>query len=162
MKRLLPYPVAWLVLVAMWLALNATLAPGQVVLGMLVAFAGVRGLAALDVPRARLRSLGGAATLVLIVIGDIVRSNVAVARVVAAPNARQGRAGFVDIPLEMRNPVALAGLACIITATPGTAWAGYDAATGVLTMHVLDLVDEEAMRRTIQDRYERRLREIFE
>jgi multicomponent K+:H+ antiporter subunit E len=162
MKRLLRYPVAWLALVALWLALNDTLAPGQVVIGMIVAFAGVLGLTALDVPRARLRSLPKALVLVAIVVGDIVRSNIAVARVVVAPNARRGRPAFVDIPLELDHPVALVGLACIITATPGTCWAGYDRTTGVLTMHVLDLVDGEAMRRTIKDRYERRLKEIFE
>lgn len=52
-------------------------------------------------------------------------------------------------------------LACIITSTPGTAWARYDSARGVLTIHVLDLIDEQAWLRTIKDRYERRLREIF-
>ena len=61
----------------------------------------------------------------------------------------------------MRDPAGLAALACIITATPGTAWAGYDAASGVLTMHVLDLADPQAMRDTIRGRYERRLMEIF-
>jgi multicomponent K+:H+ antiporter subunit E len=50
----------------------------------------------------------------------------------------------------------------IVTATPGTSWAGYDAAQGVLTLHVLDLADEEGMVRTIKLRYEAPLREIFE
>jgi multicomponent K+:H+ antiporter subunit E len=162
MKRLLPYPVAWLALVVMWVVLNGTLSPGHVMIGMIVAFAGVRGLAALDVPSARLRSFPKALMLVAIVLGDIVRSNIAVARVVAAPAARRGRPGFVDIPLELDNEVALVGLACIITATPGTCWAGYDPDTRMLTMHVLDLVDDEASRRAIKDRYERRLMEIFE
>ena len=35
------------------------------------------------------------------------------------------------------------------------------AASGVLTMHVLDLADPQAMRDTIRGRYERRLMEIF-
>ena len=55
----------------------------------------------------------------------------------------------------MRNPVGLAALACIITSTPGTAWAGYDPSSGVLTMHILDLVDDETWVHTIKDRYER-------
>ena len=53
-------------------------------------------------------------------------------------------------------------LACIITATPGTAWAGYDARSNVLTIHVLDLVTTKPSVRTIKERYERPLREIFE
>jgi multicomponent K+:H+ antiporter subunit E len=52
-------------------------------------------------------------------------------------------------------------LACIITATPGTSWAGYDSSSGRLTMHILDLVAEETWIRTIKERYERRLLEIF-
>jgi multicomponent K+:H+ antiporter subunit E len=90
-----------------------------------------------------------------------VRSNVAVARVVVRPASRRGHAAFVDIPLELRNPAGLAALACIITSTPGTAWSGYDRASGVLTLHVLDLIDVEEMRRTIKERYERPLMEIF-
>jgi len=79
----------------------------------------------------------------------------------AHTNSLAWKEGFLDIPLTLRNPAGLAALACIITSTPGTAWAGYDATSGVLTMHVLDLVDAEAMRDTIRERYERRLMEIF-
>ena len=52
-------------------------------------------------------------------------------------------------------------LACIVTATPGTSWAHYEAAANVLTLHVLDLVDEGTWVRQFKDRYERRLLEIF-
>jgi multicomponent K+:H+ antiporter subunit E len=38
----------------------------------------------------------------------------------------------------------------------------FDAATGLLTIHVLDLADRQAWIDTIKGRYERRLREIFE
>jgi multicomponent K+:H+ antiporter subunit E len=93
---------------------------------------------------------------------DILRSNAAVARIALHPQVRGRTAGFVEIPLRLRNPVGLAALACIITSTPGTAWAGYESASGVLTMHVLDLVDRETWIATIRNRYERRLMEIFE
>ena len=53
-------------------------------------------------------------------------------------------------------------MAIIITSTPGTLWVEYEAATGRLLLHVLDLVDEETWVRLIKDRYERRLMEIFE
>lgn len=62
----------------------------------------------------------------------------------------------------MRNPFGLAALAVIITATPGTVWVDYDAGEGMLTIHVLDLVDEATWIGTIKHRYERRLMEIFE
>lgn len=161
MKAARAFPLSWVLLVAMWLVLNETLSPGQAVIGALVALAAVRGLAALQVPPMQVRSARRALVLVVVVLRDIVRSNVAVARVVVRPASRRGHAAFVDIPLELRNPVGLAALACIITSTPGTAWAGYDAASGVLTLHVLDLIDVEEMRRTIKERYERPLMEIL-
>ena len=162
MKRFVPFPVLWLLLVAMWLVLHDALSPGQLAIGALVALAAVLGVAALELPPTRLRSVRTAAALAGTVLIDIIRSNVDVARIVTRPGAPRCTPGFLDIPLELRNPVGLAALACIITATPGTTWAGYDDAAGVLTLHVLDLADPVAMRAAIKERYERRLREIFE
>ena len=56
----------------------------------------------------------------------------------------------------------LAALACIVTATPGTVWVEYDSMRGTMLLHVLDLVDEKAWVRTIKNKWERRLMEIFE
>jgi len=91
-----------------------------------------------------------------------VRSNLAVGRLMLT-NGRHGarRSGFVEIPLRLRNPVALALLALIVTATPGTAWLEYDPKTGVLLLHVFDMIDEEDWRVLIRDRYESLLLEAF-
>jgi multicomponent K+:H+ antiporter subunit E len=102
-----------------------------------------------------------AAMLIWLVFVDIVRSNIAVLRIALRLPAPGRVAGFLAIPLELRDPRGLAALACIVTATPGTSWAHYEAAANVLTLHVLDLVDEEAWVRQFKDRYERRLMEIF-
>jgi len=65
-------------------------------------------------------------------------------------------------PLELRDPTGLAVLSVIVTSTPGTAWFDYNAARGVLLIHVFDLVDEEGWRELIKSRYEHLLMEIFE
>jgi multicomponent K+:H+ antiporter subunit E len=161
MKRWLPFPFIWALLVVMWLTLNETLSTAHVVLGALVALGAVVGLSALEEPQTRLRKPLVAAELVWLVLTDVVRSNIAVAWIVIRPGTRERRSGFIDISLQLRNPVGLAALACIITSTPGTAWAGYNRRSGVLTMHVLDLVDEDTWVRTIKGRYESRLVEIF-
>jgi multicomponent K+:H+ antiporter subunit E len=158
----LPFPLLWLALVAMWLVLNGTVAPGQVILGMVVALGAVLGLRNLQAPSRRARRPVAAIALALVVLLDIARSNVAVAAIVLRGHTRGHRSGFVDIPLELRHPTGLAMLACIITSTPGTSWAGYDSRSGVLTMHVLDIVTDDDSIRSIKDRYERPLREIFE
>jgi len=91
-----------------------------------------------------------------------VRSNLAVARLVLYRRARRRVAGFVQMPLAVRHPGALAVLACILTATPGTSWARFDSRRNVLTIHIFDLIDEAAWMERFQKRYERRLMEIFE
>jgi multicomponent K+:H+ antiporter subunit E len=146
----------------MWLVLHATLAPGHVILGALAALAGVLGLAALRPGSTRLRRPWAAVVLAGVVFLDVVRSNAAVAVIVLRRSTRGRTAGFVDIPLDVRHPAALATLACIMTSTPGTSWANYDRASGVLTIHILDLVDAGQWIRMIKQRYERRLMEIFE
>jgi multicomponent K+:H+ antiporter subunit E len=157
----LSFPLTWLALVAMWLLLSGTLALADVILGMLVAAGAVLGLRALQAPAKPARRPIVALQLAWLVLLDIARSNVAVAAIVLHRRARGRNAGFLEIPLTLRHPTGLAVLACIITATPGTSWAGYDSHSGVLTMHILDLVDDQAMISTIKDRYERRLLEIF-
>ena len=100
--------------------------------------------------------------LLALVGADILRSNIAVARIVL--NLRPGKrtAGFLSLPVESRNPAVLAAMAMIVTATPGTCWVRYDAASNAVTIHVLDLIDPEAWTRDFKQRYEERLREIIE
>ena len=117
-------------------------------------------LGALRVPEQRARRLAYILRLVGLVLADIVRSNVAVARIVLG-GRRSMTSGFVRIPIDLKNSYGLATLACIITATPGTLWVAFDEAGRMLTIHVLDLIDEEQWVRTIKGRYERLLLEIF-
>lgn len=161
LQRVSPALVA--VLLATWLLLNQTLAPGQVLLGLalsvLLAWFGhdLRPL------RARLRRVDRALDLFFVVFWDIVRSNVAVARIVLGlVGRRQVRSGFLEVPLDLRDDHGLAVLACIVTSTPGTVWAGLSPDGATLTLHVLDLRDEDEWIRMIKQRYERRLMEIFQ
>jgi multicomponent K+:H+ antiporter subunit E len=169
MKRWLPFPLLWLLLLLLWLLLNQTLWVGHVLLGGVLAAGACHALRRLRTPREGgasapliLRRAGAAATLSWHVAVDIVRSNIAVARIVLHRGTRKQTAGFLEIPLALHDPLGLALLACIITATPGTAWARYEGDRGVLTLHILDLVDEEFWIATIKGRYESRLIEIFE
>jgi len=161
MTRLVPFPMASASLLVVWLLLNQTFSLGHVLLGVAVALVGGWALSALEPPKARLRQLGALCRLAALVLADIVRSNVAVARIILGRERRQRTPGFVEIPLELREPYGLAMLACIITSTPGTVWVDFNEASGSLTIHVLDLVDKTDWIRTIKDRYERLLLEVF-
>ena len=157
--RLLPYPFMSAGLLGLWLLLNQALSLGQILLGSVLALAGGWELTALQPPKARVRRVGAILRLSSLVLADITRSNIAVGRIVLGLGGPQRRSGFVNIPLDLRDPYALAALACIITATPGTLWVNFDA--GVLTIHVLDLIDDSEWVQTIKSRYERHLLEIF-
>jgi multicomponent K+:H+ antiporter subunit E len=161
MMRLLPHPLASASLLVLWLLLNQTFWLGHILVGSVFALVGGWALSALQPPNARLRRLGTIFRLAALVLADIVRSNLAVARLILGLEQTRWTSGFVEIPLELRNPYGLATLACIITSTPGTLWVDFNEPSGTLTIHVLDLVDESHWVRTIKNRYERRLLEIF-
>lgn len=93
---------------------------------------------------------------------DIIQANFALLAIVLSGRARRVKSGFVSIPLKLTDPYGLAVLACIITSTPGTIWMSYQIKERVLLIHVFDLVDDAVWIRTITERYERPLREIFE
>ena len=162
MRRWLPFPLLTVSLLALWLLLTGSLAPGTIILGGVLAIGAAQALTALTPPKTRLRRPRAVFRLALVVLAEIARSNWAVARIILLPGMRQRRSGFVRIPLDMRAPYGLAALACIITATPGTLWVEYDSADNTMLLHVLDLIDEEEWVRIIKGRYEKRLVEIFE
>ena len=162
MTRWLPFPLMALFLLVMWLLLNQSLSPGHVILGSILGIGGSWALTRLEPPAGHLRRPGAMLQLSIVVLSDIVRSNIAVARIVLGPRVRNETSGFLDIPLELNAPYGLALLALIVTATPGTLWVTFDPAKGVLTLHVLDLLDEDAWIATIKRRYEQHLLEIFQ
>ena len=155
---------AWLLglgLVVGWIVLNDGYTLGHLLFAVLLATLLMRGVHRLRPTQPRVRRLGAVVPLVAHVLVDIVRSNVAVARFAFGPGVPR-RSGFVDVPLELRDPHGLAVLAAIVTSTPGTAWASLSDDGGVLTLHVLDVGEGDALVRTVQERYERPLRRIFE
>ena len=160
MRRLLPYPFLTLALFLMWVLLTG-FSPGHVLLGGLVAALVSRAMLALTPEDTGFKSSLAVFRLAGLVSADIVRSNIAVARIVLFRRAER-KSGFLHLPIDLRNPHALAVLAIIITATPGTLWVQHDAHRHDILIHVLDLVDEEEWIRLIKDRYERLLMEIFE
>lgn len=161
MTRVLPYPFLSLFLLAMWLLLNQSVSPGHIVLGSLIGVVGSLAISTLQVPTARVRRPLALFRLAFIVLTDIIRSNIAVAKIVLTPG-RKANSGFLTVQLDLRNEYALAILSCMLTSTPGTVWVNFDSAKGELLLHVLDLVDEQVWVDLIKNRYERLLMEIFE
>jgi multicomponent K+:H+ antiporter subunit E len=144
-----------------WLMLAGEISVGQILLGLVLAFAIERYSRRFgDVPRGKVR-IGAVPALVGVVLWDIVVANLQVAKRVLGPLSDM-RPRFVQVPLDLEDPTAAALLAAIITITPGTVSAALSPDHRFLTLHALDLVNADALVRTIKLRYERPLKEIFE
>lgn len=159
--RLVPAPLLSALLLALWLALARSVSPGQVVLGLALALlvplltTSLRVKARVRRPFRLLRYIGTVAL-------DVLASNFVVAWSVVAWRWQKPRSRFVIIPLELRDPVALAVLALVTTIVPGTVWSEIALDRSHLMLHVWDVQEEQAFIRRFKARYEQPLREIFE
>ncbi|MBW9116995.1 Na+/H+ antiporter subunit E [Rhizobium cauense] len=154
-----PYPVLTVCLILMWLLLNG-FSLGQLVLGILVAVFASWAMATLRPGRTNLAKWYLLPKLFFRVLFDIVKSNLAVSWIILRGGQRHDP-GFLTIQLEIRNQVALALLAIILTSTPGSAWLEYDSNDNTVLLHVLDIQNEAVWRETVKNRYEKLLLEIF-
>ena len=161
MNRLLPAPLMSAALFAMWLLLNRSTSAGHLLLAATIALA-------MPLLTAPLRPRGGPIgrpvvllQLILAVGVDVVRSNLAVGRRVLHSQRRMPQGSFVTVPLELRDPHALAALAVITTIVPGTVWCELASDRSAVRLHVFDLDDGPAFVNQYKTRYERPLLEIF-
>lgn len=161
MSRIFPYPLLIASLVVMWLLLT-DFTPGQFIVGCIVSLIAAQGLYRLHPAKPRLRRWDLLPKLIGIVLYDIIRSNIAVVKLIVTNAGKERKSGFLSIPLDLRDPTGLAILAVIITSTPGTAWLDYDSKQGTVLLHVFDLVDDTEWVELIKNRYEHLLLEIFE
>ncbi len=89
-------------------------------------------------------------------------SNLEVAWGVLRYRRRKPESRFVIIPLDLRDPIGLAGLAMVTTVVPGTVWSELALNRSALMLHVWDVNDEATFIARFKARYERPLQEIFE
>lgn len=161
MKTLFPAPLLSLCVFVVWLLLVGSIEPGHLVLAALQAVLLPRIAQRLRHGPAGIRRPLVALRLFLVVLWDIVVSNIQVAKLILGREANI-HPGFLWLPLEVRNPHAIATLAGIITMTPGTLSAEVSADNRHLLVHCFSLDDEAGTIAQIKQRYEAPLKEIFE
>lgn len=163
MKNWLPFPFSSSALLLLWLMINQTLAPGHILLGIMLAVY-------LPLFTRRLQPLGDPkpakplVLLKLIVMSliEIARSCFNVSSIILLGRGQQVRSRFIRIPLDIKNPYGLALLSCILNTTPGTVWVEIRPGSHELTLHVFDLHDQQWWIDTIKTQYEKPLIAIFE
>jgi multicomponent K+:H+ antiporter subunit E len=162
-KRLVPTPLLSAALLALWLVLARSVSLGHLILGLALGLVVPRITASLRPTTARVRRPLVIVRFILTVGYDVVVSNFQVAWGVVAWRWRKPHARFVIVPLELRDPLGLTGLAMVTTVVPGTVWSELALDRSALMLHVWDVGDEEAaFVANFKARYEKPLREIFE
>lgn len=160
-RRVLPHPVLSLVVALVWMLLVNRFAWGSLV------FAAVLGLVipVVTAPywpgRARIRSPGRILGYSAIVIHDIVKANIDVARIVLFMPKADLRPCWLVVPLDLSAPEAIAVLMGTITLTPGTVSCDLAEDGSAMLVHALHCPDPVATIDEIKTRYEARLKEIF-
>ena len=162
MKRLVSSLPLSALLFVVWLLLNQSVSPGTLLMGAVLAVLVPLGTKSLRPGSVTMRKPLVAFKLWAIVMRDFVRSNIRVATLILTRRPRDIPSGFLLVPLDMRDPHALALLAMILCLTPGTAWAEVSLDRSVLLLHVFEIDDADAMVAMVKERYERPLMEIFE
>jgi multicomponent K+:H+ antiporter subunit E len=160
-RGLIPAPLASSALLVLWLVLTRSNTRGQVVLGLAVALLVPILASGVRLTQVRVGRPWAVVRYVVRVCRDVVASNVAVALGVIAWRRRRPEPRFVVVPLELRDPVALAVLCMVTTIVPGTVWAELALDRTTLMLHVWDAPDEAAFISFYKSRYERPLLEIF-
>lgn len=159
-RRILPSPLLSLVLALAWPVLNQSWSLGHCLLGGLLALVVPWFTDPLRESRPTLRRPAVALRLMLVVLKDIVSSNIAVARLILGPETAI-RPAFVWLPLTVAEPHAIVTLSLIVTMTPGTLSADLSPDGRHLLIHALNVDDPAALIADIKARYEAPLLEIL-
>lgn len=162
-----------LLLALAWMAINNAFTLPDLLVGLLFGFLVLRlsWRALMDEPfslrryfrfRSRRPTVLTARWVRFLIFGfvEIVKSNIAVARVVLAPKLDL-KPGIVAIPLDLKSDEGITTLANLITLTPGTVTLDVSSDRKTLYIHAFDASDPEALRRDTKANYERRVQELL-
>lgn len=156
----LPHPLFSLFLALLWLLMINDFSMAHALLGLVLGVAIPLVTHAFWPEEARIRRPLPLLRYLLVLLMDILRSNLVVALRILRP-ARHLTPGFFTYPLTLNDDFAITILASTISLTPGTVSIHYDAEANTLLVHALHLEDEAEAIAGIRERYEQPLEEIF-
>ncbi|MBX3609905.1 MAG: monovalent cation/H+ antiporter subunit E [Hydrogenophaga sp.] len=154
------HPVLSALLAGSWLALSRSVEPVHLLSAALLALIVPRLLHRFLAPASRGLHWPTVGRLLIVVIYDIVKSNLIVARIVLG-SMDKPQPAWLPVPLASSHERVNAIFASIITTTPGTVSATIDEARGVIWVHALDCSDHQATIDDMKARYEAPLLTIF-
>lgn len=161
LRKWFPHPILSLVLIGQWLGLNNSLAPGHIVVAVLLAGFIPIYTANFWPNRPKLRAPITFLVFAVVFLWDIVVANLQVASLVLFHSPAKLKSQWLCVPLDLCQPEAVAMLAGTVSLTPGTISSDLSADGRYLLVHCLHVDDPAAEVQKIKNRYERRLKAIF-
>ncbi|MEL6647984.1 MAG: Na+/H+ antiporter subunit E [Pseudomonadota bacterium] len=161
LRRVFPHPLLTVLMTLVWCLLVNRPSSGAIAFGLLLGIIIPVMTAAYWPERPPITRPWRLFSYFGLVIWDIIVANIEVAIIVVFKRNDQMQPNWVNIPLDLRTPEAIAVLASTITLTPGTVSADLSEDGKSLLVHALDAPDPDAVRDEIKQRYEARLMEIF-
>jgi len=155
-----PDPFNFILLFVVWLLLTHQFNFGNILLAAILAWFIPLGVSRVRTAATPVKKPHRIAAFLGLLLGDIVVSNIVVARqVLGAPERLQP--GFIAIPLDLKEALPITILASTISLTPGTVSIEITEDRKTLYVHALHVECETKLVDRIKYRYEKPLKEIF-
>ncbi|NLQ17388.1 Na+/H+ antiporter subunit E [Marinomonas sp. M1K-6] len=157
---LFPMPFHSVLLFVVWLLLNNSISAGHMTLAAFFAITIPWLVTGMRDEHPKILKPWLAIRYVLMVMWDILTANVEVALLIIGP-VKKLNPGFVAIPIEMNSDLGIVILASTVSLTPGTVSAEVSKDKTWLYVHTLHLENEATLIKSVKQRYERPIKEIF-
>ncbi|WP_433937410.1 Na+/H+ antiporter subunit E [Sorangium cellulosum] len=149
-----------LFLAIVWVTLTGRVTVGGLVFGFLLGYLLLLGLRRLIGPTTYFEKLPGLLSFILFYAKEMVRANLRVARDVLSIR-RRSRPGIVAVPLDLTTDLEITVLTILLALTPGTFGLDVSSDRTVLFIHAMFVDSADALRETIKNDLERRVKELF-
>ncbi|XPS89012.1 MrpE1: Na(+)/H(+) antiporter, subunit E (Multiple resistance and pH homeostasis protein E) [Desulfosarcina variabilis str. Montpellier] len=160
LRRYFPDPFNFALLLVVWLLLTHRFTVGNLLLAAILAWLIPLGVSRIRTTTTPVRKPIRLFAFLGVLVGDIVVSNIVVAKqVLGVPERLQP--GFVAIPLDLKEALPITILASTISLTPGTVSIEITKDRKTLYVHALHVESETELVDRIKYRYEKPLKEIF-
>ncbi|MGO2236421.1 Na+/H+ antiporter subunit E [Marinomonas sp. UCMA 3892] len=158
--KLFPMPFHSLLLFVVWLLLNNSISAGHMVLAVFFAITIPLLVNSMRDEHPKILKPWLAIRYILMVLKDILVANVEVALLIIGP-INKLTPGFVAIPINIDSDLGITILASTVSLTPGTVSAEVSKDKAWLYVHSLHLDDEAELIKSVKQRYEKPIKEIF-
>lgn len=159
-NKLFPHPFLTLALWIIWLLLNNTIDAGHIVLGFIIATLIPFITSGFWPEKVRIKAPLVLIKFLLIVLWDIIVSNLVVAKLILGRN-NQLKPAFFYIDLDIQTALGIGVLANTISLTPGTVSCDWSSEHNRLLVHALNVDNIDETIKLIKQRYEAPLIQVF-